>query len=65
MNVTFTCKYNIGEYVYHATPESDKGLIIDIHYSAIKGVKYEVVFGRLGNDNVYCYEHELSKEKSF
>ena len=56
----------MGEFVYHRMEESRKGLIIDVSFSLRNGqVKYEVVFGVSSNDDVWCYEIELSDTPSF
>jgi hypothetical protein len=42
----FETKYSIGDNIYHATPESDKGIIVDIQYNVLTGlVRYNIVFG--------------------
>jgi len=65
-SISFRTKYNIGDSVYHLTPESDRGIVIDISYSVLnKTVKYEVVFGRNSEDDIWCYEHELNDSKTF
>ena len=59
-------KFNINDLVYHKTPESGKGVIVDIKHSLLTGLfKYIVVFGRGADDEVECYEHELSDNQSF
>jgi len=62
----FECKYNIGEEVYYITPDSDKGVIIDINYSVRhQEVQYKIVFGRQDSDCVWCVEDEITKTKIF
>ena len=62
----FITKFSIGEYVYHAKPDGDKGIIIDINYNVItKSVSYHVIFGRQEDDDVWCDELELSEEKVY
>ena len=64
--ITFQFKYDIGQFIYHNTPESDKGLIVDITYCLLtRLVSYKVAFGRRGEDEVWCYEHELTEGKIF
>ena len=59
-------KYKIGQHVFHNTPESDKGIIINIaHDFASNSVQYEIAFGRRAEDNVWCNEVELSESKVF
>lgn len=66
MKYTFDTTYQIGDPIFHATKESDQGIIIDISYSIRnKSVKYNVVFGRMPDDDIWCYEEELSESKVF
>lgn len=63
---TFDIIYVIGQQVYHATSESDMGIVTDICYSVnTQLVQYEVAFGRLPDDTVWCTEQELSETKNF
>ena len=58
-------KYHINEKVYHITPESQQGIIIDINYSYLTKLhQYQVTFGPDTNPGWY-FEHELSKSKVF
>jgi hypothetical protein len=58
-------KYSIGERVYHITPESDAGVVLDAEYSLLYDRwVYRVAFGIKDNDTDY-YEHELSLTKRF
>lgn len=62
----FESEFNIGDTVYHATADSDRGIVVDIAFSAkTNQVSYNVVFGRHGSDNVYCWGDELSTDKYF
>lgn len=64
--IHFEPRFHIGQKVYHATQESDWGIIVNINYNVReRSNKYEVVFGRLNEDNVWCYEDELSENKVF
>lgn len=64
--ITFTPRFEIGQDIYHKTPDSDKGIIIDIIYSILTGlITYSIAFGRNGSDQVDCFEHELSEDKIF
>jgi hypothetical protein len=58
-------KYNIGDKVYHITPESESGVILDASYSLLNDRwQYRVTFGIKDND--YWYEEsELSANKIF
>lgn len=59
-------KYQIGQHIFHATPESDKGIIVNINHDFVSNViKYEVAFGRRAEDNIWCDEVELSESKIF
>lgn len=58
-------KFNIGGKVYHITPESDCGIVLDASYSILdRRWRYVVTFGIKDSDYTY-YEHELSKTKIF
>ena len=60
--ISFKTKYQIGDYIYHRTPESEKGLIIDISYSVRKQeINYLVAIGF--NNEVWCLEGEIQSEK--
>lgn len=66
MKQYFEHKYSIGNEIFYITPDSDKGIIIDISYSMRhREVKYEVVFGRQSSDCVWCYEDEITETKTF
>jgi uncharacterized protein (UPF0303 family) len=63
---SFTPIYELGQKVYHITPESDQGIIVDITYSVLKRtIQYNVVFGRHSEDDIWCYEQELSEGKIY
>lgn len=58
-------KFNIGEKVYHITPESDCGIITNIKYDYLTGLhEYQVTFAPQ-TDSLWYYEHELSKSRIF
>ncbi len=58
-------KYNIGQGVYHATPDSDKGIVLDCIYSLRKNQwEYLVAFSANTTSLVY-YEEELTETKTF
>jgi len=60
--IKFEHKYNIGDRIFHNTPESDVGLIIDIlYYVATDEVRYLIAIGF--NNEVVALERELSNEK--
>lgn len=60
----FNNKYNIGDYVYHNTPDSQKGLIIDVKYS-FKNENFRYLVA-VGFENEYdCDEDEITKDKVF
>lgn len=64
MERTFKTRFNIGQEVYHITPESPKGIIIDIlYYSESKEVRYAVVWNY--NDESICKEIELTEDKTY
>ncbi len=58
-------KYNIGQSVYHVTPDSDKGIVLDCIYSLRKNQwEYLVAFSANATSLVY-YEEELTENKTF
>ena len=53
-------KFHIGQEVYHITPESDKGVIIEINYShAFNICTYTIAVG--WGVQHECAEHELTE----
>lgn len=58
-------KFSIGDKVYHVTPESDQGVVLDCRYSMREaGWSYIVAFGTERESLLY-YEDELSETKIF
>lgn len=58
-------KFNIRDEVYHITPESPKGVVLDVRYSFLTGLySYEVTFSAETASLEY-QEHELSETKNF
>ena len=58
-------KFAIGEEVYHITPESPKGYVVEVHYSLRTSMfSYVVTFSAETSSLVYD-ELELSKTKTF
>ena len=42
--IKFNTIYNIGDQVFHNTPESDRGIVVDIQYNVLSNiVSYRVV----------------------
>lgn len=65
MNVKVGPKFKIQDKVYHVTPDSPEGIIIDIRYSFLTGVfEYQVAFSAT-EQSLWYYEHELSRTKNF
>ena len=56
--IFFTPKFEIGQYVYHKTPDSDMGIVLDIFYSVFTGAITSV-------DQMDCIEYELCEDKMF
>lgn len=55
--------YKIGDEGYHITPESGKGIVINIQYEYLSKMHtYQVTFGP-DIQSLWYYEHELSSEK--
>ena len=58
-------KFLIGDEVYHITPESPKGVVIDVRYSFLTRLyTYDVAFSAEVATLEY-QEHELSENKIF
>lgn len=58
-------KFKIGDVVYHITPESGKGVVLDATYSLLNDRwLYRVTFDIRDNENDY-YEHELVTTQTF
>jgi len=51
-------KFELNQQVYHITPGSSKGTVLDIaYYLSIKQYKYYITFGI--NNDCWCVEQEL------
>lgn len=65
--MNFQCKepeFNIGQKVYHVTPDSPQGIVTDAIYSLLnKRWVYSVAFGV--KEEMECLEFELSTNKTF
>lgn len=58
-------KFSIGDTVYHVTPESPKGIVLDVIYSFRTNLfDYVVTFSAERESLIYS-EHELSNHKTF
>lgn len=58
-------KFKIGDVVYHITPESGKGVVLDATYSLLNDKwLYRVTFDIRDNETDY-YEHELVTTQTF
>ena len=57
-------KYNILDRVYHVTPDSAVGVIIDIQYT-FSTCQYLYLVSFSTEESVWCMEHELQLNKSF
>lgn len=61
--IEITSKYNLSDKVYHITPGSPKGTILDIQYFfATNMFKYYVTFGI--NNDAWCVEEELTIKRT-
>lgn len=57
-------KFNIGDEVYHVTPESDKGIVVEVTYMfSVDKYAYTVATG--WNTEYVCSEYELTSHKNF
>mgnify|MGYP001320356691 FL=1 len=57
-------KFNIGDKVYHATPESDCGIIIDAEYS-LRYNRWAYIISTGFGENKYALEDEICSSKVF
>lgn len=57
-------EFRIGETVYHATPDSDQGIILDVVYSQLMK-KYTYIVSIGWGREFECEEFELTREKLF
>lgn len=57
-------KFNIGDAVYHVTPESDKGIVIEIVYM-FSTRTYVYTVATSWNTEYTCQEHELTDHPNF
>ena len=55
-------KFNIGEKVYHNTPDSDEAIVVDILYSHLLDKTTYIVSTGFGAE-FECMGHELTDEK--
>jgi|WetSurMetagenome_2_1015567.scaffolds.fasta_scaffold1005993_1 hypothetical protein len=59
---TFNAKFEIGQRIYHLTPESGVGIILNISYNVrTREIQYLIALGF--NKEVWAFEQELSNEK--
>lgn len=59
-----TPKFNIGDEVYHNTPDSKKGIIVDIlYYYSTDSFKYLVATD--WSEKSFCTDIEISLNKIF
>lgn len=57
--------FNIGDTVYHISPDSPRGLVLNAYYNLrYREWTYLVNFGLVEDDKI-CVEEELSLVKSF
>ena len=58
-------KFGIGDRVYHNTPESPEGIVIDGRYSLQTGSwEYQVSFGPI-DASLWYYDVELIEHRTF
>ena len=65
MEIKFKIEFNIGDEVYHKSPDSEKGIIVNIkHYVKSNLTTYLVATG-FNNGEAECIAEELSYNKTF
>lgn len=57
-------KFNIGDTVYHITPDSPSGIILNIRYY-FRTNEYEYFIVWSHENSSYCIEDEISINKKF
>jgi len=57
-------RFDIGDEVYHITPESDKGIVVEVTYVFSTG-KYHYTVATSWNTEYVCHEHEITAHKNF
>jgi hypothetical protein len=58
-------RFNVGDQVFHITPESPEGIVIDAKYSLLTGSwEYQVTFGPF-TESLWYYDIELKQNRSF
>ena len=58
-------KFKIGNKVFHITPESDCGVVLDVRFSYLTGLhEYYTTFAA-NTETLWYYEHELSDTKIY
>ena len=58
-------RFNIGDRVYHITPESPEGIVIDAKYSLLtQSWEYQVTFGPFSS-SLWYYDVELIEHRTF
>lgn len=57
-------KFKIAQPIYHITPESSEGFVLDVRYSYLTGLhEYVVAFNH--EASLTYYEHELSAHRTY
>lgn len=63
---TIIHEFNTLDKVYHFTPDSPEGTVLEWRYSSRnKTIIYNVSFGYRQEDDVWCDEVELTTQKTF
>lgn len=58
-------KFNINDKVYHVTPESEVGVVLNIRFEYLTGLHEYFVTFSANADTLWYYEHELIDSKQF
>ena len=57
-------KFNLGDEVYHVTPDSPKGVVLEIkHYHSTDSFEYLIAWGHM--ESSWALESELNYNKAF
>jgi len=58
-------KYNIGQLVYHVTPDSERGIITDITWRMSSNIIWYSVTFNVNSGEISCRDFELTIQKTF
>ena len=63
MQISVNTRFGIGDKVYHVTPDSPQGIILEVRAYPDKVIEYFVAFGL--SDRDWYYQEEITDSKTF